>query len=102
MCTMAGIQTDGTIVSGLGLTDYVKATNPADDSTMQTLITTAQADIQAIEDNKPFDYLIDGSNPSGNAIVQTAINGVGAVADWITQIAQDLKLSQVNIPPHNP
>jgi putative iron-regulated protein len=96
------IRTDGTVVSGLGLTDYVKAINPADDSIMTLKLTAAQATLQAIEDNKPFDYLIDGSNAPGNQIVQNGVNGVAAVADWVTQIAQDLKLNLVTIPPTNP
>jgi putative iron-regulated protein len=96
------IRTDGRVVSGLGLTDYVKAVNVADDTVMQNLLTSAQVSLQAIEDNKPFDWEIDGTNPTGNQIVQNGVNAVGAVADWVTQIAQDLKLTQVNIPPHNP
>lgn len=95
-------RTDGSVISGLGLTDYVKSLNATDDSKMKTLLTTAQTSLQAIEDNKPFDWLIDGSNPSGNQIVQTGVTSVSAVADWVSQIAHDLKLSDVNIPAENP
>lgn len=93
--------TDGTKISGLGLSDYVKALNVADDTKMKALLTAAQTDLQAIETNKPFDWLIDGSNAAGNQIVQTGVTGVSAVADWVSQIAHDLKLSDVNIPAEN-
>ena len=94
-------RTDGSVISGLGLSDYVRALNAADDSKMKTLLSNAQTSLQAIEVNKPFDWLIDGSNPSGNQIVQTGVTNVSAVADWVSQIAHDLKLSQVNIPAEN-
>ena len=93
--------TNGTVISGLGLSDYVKALNAADDTKMKSLLTAAQADLQAIETNKPFDYLIDGSNPAGNQIVKTGVTGVSAVADWVSQIAHDLNLTNVNIPVAN-
>lgn len=95
-------RTDGSVISGLGLTDYVKAISPADDTTMLGLMTTAQAKLQIIEDNKPFDYLIDGSNSAGNQIVQNGVTAVSNVADWISQIAHDLKLNEVSVPPQNP
>ena len=94
--------TSGTVISGLGLSDYVKALNAADDTKMKTLLANAQTSLQAIETNKPFDWLIDGSNPSGNQIVQKGVTDVSAVADWVSQIAHDLKLSDVNIPDENP
>jgi len=93
--------TSGTVIKGLGLTDYVKALNATDDTKMKTLLATAQTSLQAIETNKPFDWLIDGANPTGNQIVQTGINGVSGVADWVSQIAHDLKLTDVNIPDEN-
>ncbi len=92
---------DGTVISGLGLTDFVKAQDTADDNKMISLLTAAQTSLQAIEDNKPFDYLIDGSNAPGNQIVQKGVTDVSAVADWISQIAHDLKLTDVNIPAEN-
>ncbi len=95
-------RTDGSVISGLGLSDYVKALNANDDTKMKTYLTDAQASLQAIESNKPFDWLIDGSNSSGNQIVQKGVTDVSAVADWVSQIAHDLKLSQVNIPDENP
>lgn len=93
--------TDGTVISGLGLSDYVKALNEMDDSKMMTLLSNAQTSLKAIEDNKPFDWLIDGTNPSGNQIVQTGVTDVGALADWVSQIAHDLKLADINIPDEN-
>ena len=93
--------TSGTVISGLGLSDYVKALNATDDTKMKTLLATAQTSLQAIETNKPFDWLIDGSNPTGNQIVQTGVTAVSAVADWVSQIAHDLKLTDVNIPAEN-
>jgi putative iron-regulated protein len=95
-------RTDGTVISGLGLSDYVKALNSDDDAKMKTLLSQAQTSLQAIESNKPFDWLIDGGNPSGNQVVQKGVTDVSAVADWVSQIAHDLKLSQVNIPDENP
>jgi putative iron-regulated protein len=93
--------TSGTVISGLGLSYYVKALNATDDTKMKTLLATAQTSLQAIETNKPFDWLIDSANPSGNQIVQTGVTSVSAVADWVSQIAHDLKLSDVNIPAEN-
>jgi putative iron-regulated protein len=93
--------TSGTVIKGLGLSDYVKSLNATDDTKMKTLLGTAQTSLQAIETNKPFDWLIDGSNPTGNQIVQTGVTSVSAVADWVSQIAHDLKLSNVNIPAEN-
>lgn len=94
-------RTNGSVISGLGLTDFVKAQSPDDDTKMQSLLTAAQQSLQAIEDNKPFDWLIDGGNPSGNQIVQNGVTAVSAVADWVSQIAHDLKLTDVNIPEEN-
>jgi putative iron-regulated protein len=91
----------GAVISGLGLSDYVKALNAADDTKMKTLLTSAQTSLQAIETNKPFDWLIDGANASGNQIVQTGVTAVSNVADWVSQIAHDLKLTDVNIPAEN-
>ncbi len=95
-------RTDGTVISGLGLSDYVKALNTTDDTKMKTLLSAAQTSLQSIESSNPFDWLIDGSNSSGNQIVQKGVTDVSAVADWVSQIAHDLKLSQVNIPDENP
>ncbi|MBS1682051.1 MAG: hypothetical protein JST48_10080 [Bacteroidetes bacterium] len=95
-------RTDKTVVSGLGLSDFVKALNASDDTQMKTLLSNAQSSLKTIEDHKPFDWLIDGNNASGNEMVQKAVTDVSAVADWISQIAHDLKLSQVNIPESNP
>lgn len=95
-------RTNGTVISGPGLSDYVKSLNATDDTKMKTLLATAQSSLQNIETNKPFDWLIDGSNPSGNQIVQKGVTDVSAVADWISQIAHDLKLTEVNIPAENP
>ncbi|MBB5637967.1 putative iron-regulated protein [Pedobacter cryoconitis] len=92
---------NGTLTSGPGLSAYVKSLNSADDTKMQTLLTNAQTSLQNIITNKPFDWLIDGSNPSGNQIVQKGVTDVSAVADWVSQIAHDLNLSQVNIPAEN-
>lgn len=94
-------RTDGTTIKGLGLADFVKAQSPGDDTKMQTLLAAAQQKLQAIEDNKPFDYLIDGSNPTGNQIVQDGVLAVSAVADWVTQIGKDLKLTGVSVPDEN-
>lgn len=94
-------RTDGSVISGLGLSDYVKALNTTDDTKMKALLTSAQASLQTIGDNKPFDLLIDGGNASGNQIVQKGVTDVSAVADWVSQIAHDLKLSDVNIPDEN-
>jgi putative iron-regulated protein len=91
----------GAVISGLGLSDYVKALNAGDDTKMKTLLATAQTSLQAIETNKPFDWLIDGTNPAGNQIVQTGVTAVSGVADWVSQIAHDLKLTDVNIPAEN-
>jgi len=91
----------GTVISGLGISDYVKGLNEADDTKMKTLLTNAQTSLLAIETNKPFDYLIDGSNAAGNVIVQKGVTDVSAVADWVSQIAHDLNLSAVNIPTVN-
>lgn len=91
----------GTVISGLGLSDYVKSLNPADDTKMKTLLTNAQTSLQGIETNKPFDWLIDGTNASGNLIVQKGVTDVSAVADWVSQIAHDLSLTNVNIPTEN-
>jgi len=93
--------TSGTKISGLGLSDYVKALNAADDTKMKSYLAAAQTSLQAIETNKPFDWLIDGSNSAGNQIVQTGVTAVSAVADWVSQIAHDLNLSDVNIPAEN-
>ena len=95
-------RTDGSVISGLGLSDYVKSLNATDDTKMKTLLTTAQTSLQNIETNKPFDWLIDGTNPTGNQIVQKGVTDVSNVADWVSQIAHDLKLSDVNIPDENP
>ncbi|MGC4023602.1 MAG: hypothetical protein QM734_17420 [Cyclobacteriaceae bacterium] len=95
-------ETDNTVISGLGLSDFVKALNANDDTQMKKLLSNAQTSIKAIEDNKPFDWLIDGSNSAGNQIVQKGVTDVSAVADWISQIAHDLHLNQVNIPDENP
>ena len=95
-------RTNGSVISGLGLSDYVKSLNATDDTKMKTLLASAQSSLQNIETNKPFDWLIDGNNPSGNQIVQKGVTDVSAVADWISQIAHDLKLTQVNIPEENP
>ncbi len=94
-------RTNGTVISGPGLSEYVSALNVTDDVKMEKLLSDAQTSLQAIEVNKPFDWLIDGSNPSGNQIVQQGVTDVSAVADWVSQIAHDLKLSQVNIPNEN-
>jgi len=94
-------RTDGSVIQGLGLSDYVKAQSPDDDAKMKSLLSAAQESLQTIEDNKPFDYLIDGSNAAGNAIVQDGVTAVSAVADWVSQIAHDLKLSGVNVPDEN-
>jgi len=94
-------RTDGTVISGLGLSDYVKALNADDDTKMKALLYNAQTSLQAIEENKPFDWLIDGANPTGNQIVQNGVTDVSAVADWVSQIAHDLKLN-VNVPDENP
>lgn len=91
----------GTVISGLGLSDYVKSLNPTDDTKMKTLLATAQTSLLNIETNKPFDYLIDGANPAGNLIVQKGVTDVSAVADWVSQIAKDLSLTDVNIPVEN-
>lgn len=88
---------DGSKISGLGLTDFVKAQNATDDQKMQTLLASAQSTLKTIEDNKPFDWLIDGANPSGNVIVQNSVTAISAVADWVSQIAHDLNLSNVNV-----
>jgi len=90
-------RTDGSVIKGLGLSDFVKAQSANDDSKMKSLLADAQKNLQTIVDNKPFDYLVDGSNPSGNTIVQDGVTAVSAVADWISQIAHDLKLSDVNV-----
>ncbi|WP_017258661.1 imelysin family protein [Pedobacter arcticus] len=94
-------RTNGTVISGLGISDYVKSFNETDDAKMRTLLTKAQASLKVINDNKPFDLLIQAGNASGNQIVNTAVLDVSAVADWVSQIAKDLKLSQVNIPDEN-
>lgn len=92
---------NGTLISGPGLSVYVKSLNSADDTKMQTLLVNAQTSLQNIITNKPFDWLIDGSNGAGNQIVQKGVTDVSAVADWVSQIAHDLNLSQVNIPAEN-
>jgi putative iron-regulated protein len=92
------IRTDGTIITGMGLSDYVKAISTADDTKMKALLSTAQTSLLNIEANKPFDWLISSSNPSGNQIVQTGVAAVSAVADWISQTVQDIKQSQIYIP----
>jgi len=91
-------RTDGSIISGAGLSDYVKAISAADDTNMKTLLSAGQTSLQNIETNKPFDWLIDKSNPTGNQIVQTGVNAAAAVADWISQIMQDIKRNNVYVP----
>src|SRR6218665_3720304 len=93
---------DGSEISGPGLSDYVKSVNRTDEDRMKTLLTEAQARLKEIENNKPFDWLIDGDNSSGNEIVRKGLNAVAAGADWVTQISHDLKLSKVTIPEENP
>lgn len=95
------VRVDGTTISGPGMSDYVKSVKPSDDTKMIALLGSAQGSLQAISNNKPFDLLIQGGNTSGNRIVQQAVVDVSAVADWVSQIAKDLKLSQVNIPAEN-
>jgi putative iron-regulated protein len=94
-------RTNASVISGLGLKDFVSAQDTADNNRMLFLLAAAQQSLRTIEDNKPFDYLIDGSNSAGNQIVQNGVTAVGAVADWISQIAHDLKLTDVNIPAEN-
>lgn len=94
-------RTNGAKISGPGLSDYVQIQKAEDDTKMKTLLDAAKQSLQAIEDNKPFDYLIDGANASGNQIVQKGVKDVAAVADWVSQIAHDLKLTNVNIPNEN-
>jgi putative iron-regulated protein len=91
-------RTDGSVISGPGISDYVKAISATDDTKMKTLLSAAQTSLQNIETNKPFDWLIDISNPAGNQIVQTGVTAVGAVADWISQIVTDIKRNQIYVP----
>ncbi|HEY0299091.1 MAG TPA: imelysin family protein [Arachidicoccus sp.] len=97
------VNTAGTTIgkSQYSLSAYVQGLNVADDKNMQDLLSKAQASLKAIEDNEPFDWLIDSNNPSGNQIVATGVTAVGAVADGISAMAKDINLDFQSVPEEN-
>lgn len=89
-------RTDGSLISGKSLADWVKTKNATLNSDMLDKLETATnaANDAAL---KPFDYAISGANADGNAKVQSAITAIKAVADGLIQAASELKVAGVAI-----
>lgn len=73
-------RSDGTMISGAGVSDIVKAKAPAADEDVRKALANTVARMQAIVDQankgQPFDMLIAEGNTAGNGLVQAGIDGL--------------------------
>lgn len=92
---------DGTIVEGPGLSDLVKAADPALDTEMRGKLDVTLAAMQVIRDRaeagEAYDQLIGEGNAEGNAIVQAAIDALIDQTRTIERIIAALDVAGVEI-----
>ena len=90
-------RTDGTMVSGPGLSTLVAAVSPEADKRLRERLDATMAAmgamVEAAEGGEAYDQMIGENNAAGNALVEAAIDALTAQTDAITHAAGVLELT---------
>ncbi len=90
-------RTDGTMVSGPGLSTLVAAVSPEADMELRERLDATMAAmgamVEAAEGGEAYDQMIGENNAAGNALVEAAIDALTAQTDAITHAAGALELT---------
>ena len=90
-------RTDGSMVSGPGLSTLVAAVSPEADmelrENLDATMATMAAIVDAAEGGEAYDQMIGENNAAGNALVQAAIDALTGQTDAITNAAGTLELA---------
>jgi putative iron-regulated protein len=94
-------RTDGSIVSGVSLSQLVKNQAPIVDQDLQNKLNNTEVAAQAMVDEaakgNTFDVLIGVNNKAGNQVVQTFVDALVAEAEAIENAIAVLKLEGVEL-----
>ncbi|HTT83841.1 MAG TPA: imelysin family protein [Rhizomicrobium sp.] len=91
------VASDGRVVAGVSIRDYVMARDPAAARGVDTAIANALSKIKIIKDaadsgRMGYDQMIAAGNPEGNRLVQDAMDALVAQTRAIEAVAATLKL----------
>jgi len=92
-----GRSQSGTVLSGPALSDIVRDREPELDRTLRDRLESTEAAMAAIRDSAEsgamaYDQMLAAENPSGNALIQDAIDALTAQTETIEQIVAALNL----------
>ncbi len=96
------VRVDGSTVAGASLSDLVRAKDPALDAEMQAKLDATEAAMAKIKEQgdsgaMAYDQMIGESNPEGNALVQTAIDGLIDQTRTLEKIIAALDLAPLEL-----
>ena len=95
------LRSDGTRLTGPGLSSLVAALDPATDSALRTRLDATRDRLQRIvdsaeRDNVHFDQLIASGNTQGNQLVRDALLALVEQTAAIEQVANRLGITELN------
>ncbi len=97
-----GRSQSGTVLSGPALSDVVRDQTPELDRTLRDRLDDTEAAMTAIRDaaesgEMAYDQMLAAENPTGNALIQDAIDALTAQTETIEQIVAALNLTTLEL-----
>jgi putative iron-regulated protein len=81
-------RTDGTTISGTGLTDIIKKSDKKLDESLSEIFATCNSSVSAIP--VPFDYALTQETPGGSGAINTIVTNLRKLGDKIAEAGAEL------------